>query len=93
MAPTGGEEDESARDGNSTASKWNVPARAFSGDGVAPIFLEYARNTRRVGYPRSLRLVTKQRRNWDRPAPSHPVLGTKHSSSLINQDEWMHAYT
>jgi len=91
MAPTGGEEDESARDGDSTASKWAVPARAFSGDGSLPFFTNMAGI---LGGWDVLVLSDSYTNsgNWDRPAPSHPVLGTKHSSSLINQDEWMDAY-
>lgn len=85
MAPTGGEEGESARDGDSTASKWEVPARAFSGDGVAPIFHKYARNIRWVGCPRSLQLVNKQRRNWDRPArPPHPIPSSEPNTALFS---------
>jgi hypothetical protein len=34
MASTGAEKEESARDGDSTALKWDDSARSFSGDGA-----------------------------------------------------------
>lgn len=56
MASIGAEKEESARDGDSTALKWDDYARSFSGDGVAPILPEYAMYIPLVGCPRSPQL-------------------------------------